>query len=375
MSKKVSILEGQTSKHFSGVDFLRTDKQGGGTIDWVPEDARKRLTKTINQNGTYYAENEKDSNGKKTYYAYEKVTVNITKSGKVSGTKPVSGGGDGNEYSVGTDDSGNLTETVLPSSIRVVGDPTDTTYSDGEAINKAGMVVKAYLKDGTIYDYSGYQQGAIPLSELTIEPTTADISQVSGGALGYTSDLSISGVSYPIAAGWHVEAGGLGAKDPSSSFDVINSVKSTTYGSHSTEPRVNQWGESRGGWSISYIAASDSFVEDAVHIHSEQWTNYGNDHVVSDTYPDLSRTYTYQNKTVYYNYESFGMDAPYGNGFYSNGSQSGINAGSFNNDTIKQIAWAMVYGEEVGGGQTITVSWDRPEDGKTLTDTFNITVT
>lgn len=354
---KVSILEGQTSKHFSGVDYLRTDKQGGGTIDWVPENARKLLTKTIDQNGTYYAENEKDNNGKKTYYAYEKVTVNITKSGRVTGKKPVSGGGDGNEYSVDTDDSGNLVETVLPSSINIVGLPTKTNYSNGEAINKAGMVVKAYLADGTLYNYSGYQNGAIPLSELSINPTVANISSNENTVYPeYSHQTSELMTITSVGSLYSATRLAISYIQPSyeDENNVINSILAfaETYDNVPGEVVCIVYSGNYSGFSPLFVKAYTSmeigdtfYVGRGQHTYKYAWTSaeqHGNNPWVYNGYADGT-----------------GNDSVDFIGYNYNGNEIKIS-------TIN----AVTHQEN----NQITVSWNRPEDEKTLTDKFEIEV-
>lgn len=161
MSKNITIQEGGTDKSLNSIKKIKTSKQGGGSVLWIPEDDIDLGTKTITKNGTYKAKND----GKT---GYSQVTVKVTN--KAVGKDP----SDGNDYSVNTDDNGNLVKTSLPSSITVTTPPTKTTYSSGEAIDTTGMVVTAYKADGTVWNSnSSYPNGVIPLNEITINPTTA----------------------------------------------------------------------------------------------------------------------------------------------------------------------------------------------------------
>ena len=126
-------------------------------------------TKTINKNGTYEASNDGLD-------GYSKVTVKIK---KLVGKKSVSSGGDGNEHVASIDDDGNLSYSVLPSSIVITTNPTKISYDDGETISKSGMIVKAYKADGNLWEAAGYTGGVIPNNELTLDPTNADASQSS----------------------------------------------------------------------------------------------------------------------------------------------------------------------------------------------------
>ena len=154
MSANIVIQEGNVGKILNGTRRLVIHNSGGGTSVWILEEDVERKSKTINKNGTYYADDEG-------VYAYSQVTVNVT-DGKVTGKKS-----DGNEYAVDEDGEGNLTETLVPSSIRVTTPPTKTEYDIGDLIDITGIIVTAYKGDGTVY-------GAVPNNELRINPTAAE---------------------------------------------------------------------------------------------------------------------------------------------------------------------------------------------------------
>lgn len=343
MSKKVAILEGDKSRRFGGVKYLRTDLSGGGTCEWVPESERKLTTKTVKKNGTYKISDEKpDKNGQK-YYGFSQFTVNVKNS--TTGKKNPSTGGDGNEYSVKTnEDTGMLEETLLPSSIKIVGNPTKTEYGNGEAINKAGMVVKAYLADGSLYDYSGYQAGAIPLSELTIDPTTASGESSDETA---TSDLDLGDVSKP--------------------FPIANEY---TYVTQQANTGSFSIADGKLTGMITNINPNGYYIIAASANPDAK--------VVEDDGFEFSMVYAaeYDNKKVYW----LARGGRYWGGndvvacspnIYPSGASPAPN-----DVILGRIAWTMIYGDISGGGdsQTITVKWNRPEDEKELTDTFNITV-
>ena len=84
MSEFVSILEGQSSKQFNNVNYLRTSLQGGGYCDWVPAEDRELTDKSVTENGTYNASNETDSHGNP-YWGYSEVDVNVPKKDEVEG--------------------------------------------------------------------------------------------------------------------------------------------------------------------------------------------------------------------------------------------------------------------------------------------------
>ncbi len=154
MSANIVISEGSTGKIFNGTKQLKIKATGGGISFWRPEDDAKRGTKTIKKNGTYKAKDDG-------LFAYSQVTVSVT-DGKVTGKKS-----DGNEYAVDEDGEGNLTETLVPSSIRVTTPPTKTEYDIGDMIDITGIVVTAYKGDGTVY-------GTVPNNEIRIDPTVAE---------------------------------------------------------------------------------------------------------------------------------------------------------------------------------------------------------
>jgi hypothetical protein len=88
---------------------------------------------------------------------------------KISGIDPVTG----NEMEVGLDEDGYLTESTLPSSIKIVIPPDKHQYVDGQPILFRGMVVKGYTADGELWTDVSHPDGVIPHSELTFPITTA----------------------------------------------------------------------------------------------------------------------------------------------------------------------------------------------------------
>lgn len=161
MSKNIVIKEGGTGKQLS-VDKLKTNLVGGGSCLWVPEDGTTLGTKYINADGTYKASDDG-------YYGYSEVTVSGV--GEVTGKAP---DGSGDEATATVDPvTGEIVVKKLPYSIAVTTNPSKTSYFDGEAINISGMVVKGYLKNGSLWTDSAHPSGVIPNSELTIEPTVA----------------------------------------------------------------------------------------------------------------------------------------------------------------------------------------------------------
>lgn len=329
MSKNIAIKEGGISKTLT-VDKLKTDLVGGGSCMWVPEDGMRLTTKHITENGTYRAESEG-------YYGYSEVTVNGI--GTAKGTD-----GDGDDAIVTTGPNGELETKKLPSSIQVVTPPTNTDYVDGATIDFSGMVVKAYLKTGGVWSDSDHPNGVIPVSELVLPVTTADISQASSETA--TSDL----ITEPFECG-------------SSGKVVIGPIDSTAdnwymYSANDSDGKLTLKG-TVGGTSLYGIYASASpsgGVTDILYYPnggSRTWI-----HNVNQTYIHNGRTVNYATWT-------------------SSGSSSQIKeiAPTYSSGERGKIAWTMIFGTITHGGQDIPVQWNRPYDDELLETSFNITVT
>lgn len=161
MSKSIVIKEVDTNKTLSNVAKLKTNKSGGGSVYWVPEDEVQLGTKSITQNGTYNASSDNK-------YGYSQVTVNV-KGGNGSADshgKPTGGdikpGGAGSavvgtdpetgeEVVVGVDESGNIVQTPIPYGIKIVTPPTKTDYVYQETMDYSGIGVKLTNKNGDTY--------------------------------------------------------------------------------------------------------------------------------------------------------------------------------------------------------------------------------
>lgn len=239
MSKNITIQEGGVAKQMT-VDKLKTNLVGGGTCLWLPEDEVLLGQKTINANGTYKASDDG-------LYGYSQVTV--SNAGIASGTIP-SGAtlptGDGNEYSVTTDNNGNLDFFKVPSSIQITTQPTTTEYHDGDDIDFTGMVVKAYNADGTLWTDSLHPDGIIPISELTLPVTVADMQD--GNGQHYSDGAGVTALQLIFTARYWEGHNNLGAfvtgvtycddvvlgtwqgKDATLAGHDLGSVLLTTYG-------------------------------------------------------------------------------------------------------------------------------------------------
>lgn len=150
MAKSIIIQEGGIGKQLT-VDKLQTNKVGGGTCNWVPEDDARLTTKSISEDGTYTASDEG-------YYGYSQVTVHGI--GRVTGIDPQSG----EEKTITTDPTtGEIVEEVVPVEIRITTPPAKTEYHTGEAIDMSGAVIKAY-------GATGQEMQTVPLNQITINP-------------------------------------------------------------------------------------------------------------------------------------------------------------------------------------------------------------
>ena len=102
MSKNIIIKEDGVDVSITGANKIKTPKQSGGTMLWVPEDETNAGTITITKSATYQAS---DNN----LYAFSKAIVNVEQKTHVSGK-----GTDGNYYDVTVDQStGNLVYTPI----------------------------------------------------------------------------------------------------------------------------------------------------------------------------------------------------------------------------------------------------------------------
>lgn len=333
MSKNITILEGSTSKQFGNAKKLRTNMSGGGTCDWVPEDEVQLTTKHITENGTYIAADEG-------YYGYSQVTVN-----GIGGTTYTAQDGDqlggdpllpAEDYYI--DEYGNV--VLLPSAIGFTLPPSKLNYENGEHIVLTGANVRAYRNDGVTWESSDYPGGIVPLSELTIVPATADYSQSSGESHAI-SDLFNKEIYFK--------------KD---SAQTIRNYPRRHYVVMGASFAV---GPSSGGcWFIA--AASEPLT-------GRYYKKQLGGQITDDRPYSLAGSYTYDNKTVYYNTHASSADTS-----YDVPNNEGITFNEWQNNHGK-MAWTMIYGTITASGEAeIAVKWNRPYDGKELATTFDIQI-
>lgn len=164
MSEDITIKEGGFSKHFFGVDIVRTASQSG-PVKWFP--AGSTSEKRITANGVYAAEDEG-------LFAYTRVTVNVPEGAGVRGRSSAGG----NESFVTVDENGLFQANAVPSSIKVTKWPDHVNYGDRAYISYEGLEVTAYKADGTPWEADGYEGGVIPFEELIFTVTQADVNAV-----------------------------------------------------------------------------------------------------------------------------------------------------------------------------------------------------
>lgn len=347
MSKNIIIQEGGISKQLTA-DKLKTNIVGGGTCTWVPEDETRLGTKYISENGTYKASDD-------ALYGYSEVTVSGI--GTATGKYP-DGSGDDAKATVDPE-TGEITVTKIPSSIRVIEPPTNPygTYLDGQAITKDGMVVNGYLQ-------SGGEWGVVPNSEIALNPTAAVYDKTTDFApatsdlidfaipIGYAATPTFErATSYVLDVGVNIITGGPAGfvKDSGVLFVIFASDNPTTTISYTVDKYGRKDKPSEESQELSYVYEL---------IGSTPYGPYS-----------VAESYTYNGKTVYWAEQIImnqgQVDYP-----------GILSVDSWPVDIRKKVAWTMVYGNigEAGGHQTITVSWPRPGDGKILETTFEILV-
>lgn len=345
MSKNITIQEGGVARQFGGVAKLRTDQQGGGSVYWVPEEEVQLETKSITENGTYYAADDG-------VYGWDTINVNVPGGtggdpggigSSIVGTDP----DDGEEYYIGVDDNGELVKIKLPVRIEVTTPPTKTEYEDGETIDPTGIVVHAYYAGGSDY-------GAVPNSELSYEPETA-----SGGSGGTWSGGSSAWVNftYSPAPGYYYTSYERWVRTTEHVRLVL-----FVFPDDGTGHDPNYYDHSCRLFAVSGYARQSCWY--AATSGKDSGPPSGNG--THKTLVELKVVDGVQYYGCYVNGFSVAKTGP---------KISYVAVGSSDDATLEN-AWRYAYGDGAStGGQTITVKWPRIRDQKVLTTTFDITVT
>ena len=369
MSKNISIAEGGVARQFT-VDEVDAPKVGGGMQPFVPKDEVRLTTKHISKNGTYPA----SADG---YYGFKVVTVNVPggsgsadSSGKPNtGSPSVPGSGiapggpgsavvgtdpeTGNEEVVGVDENGNIVRTKIPSAIEITKPPDDTEYNEGDTIIYNGIIVGLKKKDGSTFTDSRYPNGHIPMGELIfpveVAPEQGERGQYVSGDVHWSAN---------------------------SSFVAENA--NTLLASYRT-----QWGSGTRNWTK---VNDGPCIAVRIFLQGNYYPNLV--YTIAPLAPDAIHKWDdgrYHGTCLGAFAGTFG-----GVDWYQAGPGGGLEAQP--TEWIGGVAPLIVVGEGEslfeaairaagvqvggsGGGAEIPVQWKSPYDGKTLEDTFEITVT
>lgn len=299
---------------------LKTPKDGGGTVQWVPEAEVALGTKSVNiDNRTYKASDD----GKYGYSEFTVSGISITKDG---------------DTITHTDGTGTKTYT-LPHHIRVEHPPLKIAYVDGETIDFFDMLVKAYNEDGTVWSDETHPGGVIPLGELTLPVTVADY------------DAQLKTIYNVKDAGTHLL------------------YLSATGWSPRTYTKKN---DGQAYFAFVYITSEDWNMPILISTISEAAEEIVTEHYSShdfDVEIGPNRTVTREGVDFYANtqYAIHGTIENADRPIYSYFPSTEL--------AVSYLIDKIIAGETSGGGQEIPVQWARPWDGEILEDNFVISVT
>ena len=352
MSKNISIQEGGVGRQFTA-DKLKTTLAGGGSCTWVPEDEVKLSSLRVTQNGTYRAS---DAGG----YGYSQVTVNVPggaggapgrAGSSIVGTDP----GTGNTTLVSVDRDGTLQRTDLPYSIKIETPPTKVDYIDGSAMDYSGMVVKAYLRHGDLWTDADHPDGIIPLSELVLAETEADISKSTTSKGTRTLD----GVSVEVACILEIAQYANGQLNRSSVDTCPAGVLIVSLPHFGGLLAVSDDSNA----AVHFVNSQDGMY---LYRENERGQQGFND---INTELGISRV---TGKPIYYGYIQGYSWSGSGNPWTL--TVDPVLAVTTGIDDITAADIALYGTGNIGGGETIPVVWRRPGDAQELTDSFRITV-
>lgn len=298
----------------------------------ILEDKADISTKSIIENGTYRAADEG-------YRGYSEVAVNV------SATRIFGRDNAGDDAVIMVQPvTREFTQHKLPSFIQAIILPTNPYeyYTDGQTIETNGMFVSAYVRSGNVY-------ATVPISEITIEPTVADLSETTTR----TTNYRLTRVTEFNAEPWPQTI--VSVSDTATTYDATTGEAKNTWSvnGYIAFRSSAETGKINGG----IMATDTSGVYGTVTRQSGQTQTYR-----------MSDTYTYDGKTVYYR---SGIEESNEVFPRSNAATIGIDSSL----TDGRAAWIIVYGDSVQiGEQTISVSWPRPFDGEILETTFTIDV-
>jgi hypothetical protein len=304
---------------------------------------------------------------------------------RVKGIDPISG----NEYAVGLDENGFLDEYLLPEKIRIVKPPNKLTYVHNETIDYTGIVVMAFSADGNVWKNEQYPEGIIPFEEL-IFPTKIADATVADNIKYARSNLNTGSIEQPIP---------FATKDfKYGNFDVswleerdIRDYRIPLYEENTVWEKeaitgyiseLNSESDSQWMWRITAGSqpSSKQYSTDADGYYNKYTTSYRDGVKYSEKTERNALNlmqYTYDEKTVYYEY-LYGMHYTYDESTgYMNPCVVDIDKNPseevIRKNYADKIAWTIIYGDIIGGVQLVKVQWKRP-DGEILEDSLFINV-
>lgn len=344
MSKNIIIKEGGKGYPFGPVNCLMVEGSNGKFYPWYPEADRQLDSLSVNKNGIYRASD-------RGVYGWNRVSVNVSQSDRVTGKDPQTG----QEVTVTSDpQTGELVETVVPVEIRIITPPTFIgPYGDGAYIDFSGLTVAAY-------DANGDKMQDVPFGELIFPVTVARYNPDAQAEYGRsTSSLLPSGGYVPLYS------------EAVCNYELDNPSPNWSHNLGIVGASGGLFKPANNNHQIVYASASRKTINTF-----QRYLIIGSDGNTSiNDYPnqplDLGSTYTYDGKTVYYNYA----------GLPDESTSHGVHIIPTYDAPIMDvgrgvIAWTMIYGDtEITGGTQIPVQWQRPGDGATLEASFGIIVT
>lgn len=325
MSKNIIIQIDGVDQALSAVSDIQTDKVGGGSVKWVPEDEQTLEEINVTTNGTHTPTNAR---------GISKATVNVP-------TKYVTGkGSDGNIHRYSLDDEGEIHEAILPERIEIATPPTVDMYGNGANISFTGLTVRAYNGDGTPYDTSSTPDGIIPFEQLVF-PVTVALYDPDAEPYEKKADSEISH-DVPIAT----------------SMDYTIHATASPY--HIPDP---------GGELIYTLHFDAGYKRYMAYTDGGQFYAgwYATDEPVEGF-----QSYTYDGRTVYYNWSFVVI---YGAIDTSKPVIVTPYMAICGERNMAKDAWTAMYGTTTTqGGVQIPVQWSRPDDGAILETSFGIMV-
>lgn len=341
-----AIREGGNPKYM-GARLLKTNLQGGGTCLWVPEDEVNLESKYVDHSGTYPASADN-------CYGYSQVTV--------SGVDvEITQDEDGDDVAKITD-GGETREEKLPSSIQVTTLPNKTVYINGETIDYTGMIVTAYTNSGRVWSDAGHPNGVIPLRELILPKTIAELDFPSA-----LSPYDISPLPNPLSfcEGSTEQSG----EQYAGNLHYVYTYRITPVSGKTVRYiciRFSDHDLKRSLWASDESGPAATVFYERIRTNDGYVTNH------ETKFANTGTPYTYGGKTVYY---KDGGNILIGGTYDTTDAVPTYIVPSQYDDVYGPAAWAMIYGEISGGSMSVPVQWKRPYDGRLLETSFDITGT